>query len=368
MIVLQKSAGEVRNRKAKSRCGGGAPCRSRSEFTFCILHFVLCLVFSPNSSLLADEKTPSAEETFVKQERFLGVVTEPVPDALAAQLKDRLPAGRGLVVKRLLPESPAEKAGVRPFDVLTAANDQPLSSPDQLKGIVTRSAPQSLIRLKLLREAKAQTVDVLPGERTISRLIHRHAGEDQAATGGKTLEKKIAAAGELLAGNAAESLPAYSVGVQTRDGRQFQVEVSYSKDGGEETAHKTSGTSAEVTDRLKSLPKPVVDCVARQIARVSEDRQTLRSVRFRFTPRPEGQQQVLKATLRKPQANGVTAAFEWQQPMGDARDMLPLQALLESSTFTAQLQDLDPAVRDKIESTLKQSTLPAGTLKVESSQ
>lgn len=346
-----------------------APCRNRFDFAHCIVHFALCVVFTPIGFLRAEERSlPVTQETSVKQERYLGVVTEPVPDVLAAQLKERLPAGRGLVVKRLLPESPAEQAGVRPFDVLVAANDQPLSSPEQLKEIVTSSPPKSMIRLKLVREAKTQTVDVLPGRRTVSRLIHRHAGKDQTAEGEKRSEKKIAAVGELLSGGAAESFPSYSVGVQTRDGRQFQVEVSYSKEGVEEAVQKVSGTSAEVTERLKSLPKPVLDCISRQIARVAEDRQTLRSVRFRFTPRPEGQQQVLKATLRKPQTNGVTASFEWQQPMGDARDALPLQALLESSTFTAQLEDLDPVVREKIESTLKQFVLPAGTLKIESSQ
>lgn len=342
--------------------------RPHPQFAVCILHFAFCLAWLPLKSSEAQESNRPisgvTERTTVKRERYLGVVTETVPEVLAVQLKDHLTPGRGLVVKRLLPDSPAQKAGIRPFDVLTKANGQSLSSPDQLKEIITLSPQQSPIQLELVREAKTQTVDVLPAERMISRLIHRHAGEGLAATA----EKRIASTEASPAPAIAEVATAYSVSVRTQDGQQFQVEVSLPAQDAEEVRHQASGSPSEVMTRLKSLPKPVRESVSQHMVRLTEDRHTLRTVQFRFQPRRQGQQQALAVTLRKPESKGSIRSFEWQQPMGDAPDTVPLETLLKAPAFTAQLKDLDPAVRDKIESTLKDAVLPAGTLKVESSQ
>lgn len=339
------------------------------QFAVGMWHFALCLVFLLAASTHADEAIPSkppvVERTTVKQERYLGVVTESVPEALAAQLKDRLAAGHGLVVKRVLPDSPAAKAGIRPFDVLTAADGTPLGTPDQLKKLVTLTSAGRMLRLELIRETKAQTVDVLPGQRMVSRMIHRHAG---AQPGNAAAESTAAADREDAANEPSAELPAYSVGVQTRDGRQFQVEVRMPADGVDDVLHKASGTSGEIAARLKALPQPVRHSVLRQITRISEDRQTLRTVQFRFQPRRQGHRQVMTATLRKPQSDGAIKSFEWQQPMPDAAETVPLQKLLDTPAFTAELKDLDPAVRHKIEAALKTAALPAGTLRIESSQ
>src|SRR5206468_7733179 len=47
---------------------------------------------------------------------YLGVATMEVPPELAAQLK--LSPGMGLVVNSVLPDSPAERAGVKQYDVI----------------------------------------------------------------------------------------------------------------------------------------------------------------------------------------------------------------------------------------------------------
>ncbi len=324
------------------------------------------------TALLADEplpkegptgkKTPVSEQTTIKTERYLGVVTEPIPEALAAQLKDVLPPGRGLLVTRVLPDSPAGKAGMQPFDVISAADAQPLVSPDQLKTLVTAGPAGQMLKLSFIRGAKVQVVDVQPGERTVSRLIHRHLGTPVApADESSAAKSQPAGDGEKIA-----SQPAYSVGVQTRDGRTFQVEVRIAAD--ESPAQKYTGTSAEISAHLKMLPESIQRSVTRQMVRLGEDRQTLRTVQFRFQPRRDGNRQVLAVSLRKPGTDGVVKSFEMQHPMGDAAQPTPLEQVLRVPDFAAQLKELDPAVREKIEATLKTASLPAATVKVEQSQ
>lgn len=335
---------------------------------------VLCAFCVSVTALLAEEPlskegpkgkiAPVSEQTTIKTERYLGVVTEPIPEALAAQLKDVLPSGRGLLVTRVLPDSPAGKAGMQPFDVLSAADAQPLASPDQLKALVTAGPAGQMLKLSFIRGAKLQVVDVQPGERTVSRLIHRHLGPPETPAAEPAAAKsKSPGAGEKQA-----SQPAYSVGVQTRDGRTFQVEVRIDAAEVESPAQKFTGTSAEILARLKMLPDSIQRSVTRQMVRLGEDRQSLRTVQFRFQPRRDGNRQVLSVTLRKPDTDGVVKSFEMQHPMGDAAQPTPLEQVLRVPDFAAQLKELDPAVREKIEATLKTASLPAATVKVEQSQ
>lgn len=305
------------------------------------------------------------EQTTIKTERFLGVVTEPIPEALAAQLKEVLAAGRGLLVTRVLPDSPAEKAGVQPFDVISAADSQPLTAPDQLKSLVTSAPAGQMLKLEFIRGAKVQVVDVQPGERTVSRLVVRHLGSSaKENTADAVAEKSKTAPGV----DQLTPLPAYSVGVQTRDGKNFQVEVHVASETGDPPTQKLTGSITDISTRLKALPEPIQRSVTRQMARLSEDRQTLRTVQFRFQPRRDGNRQVLAVTLRKPEADGTVKSFELQHPMGDAVQPTPLEQVLRVPDFAAQLKSLDPAVREKIESTLKTASLPAATVKVEQSQ
>jgi hypothetical protein len=61
---------------------------------------------------------------------YIGVITTPLPAMLTAQLG--LSEGFGLVVAEVLPESPAAKAGLQRYDVLTKFNDQQLVDSNQL--------------------------------------------------------------------------------------------------------------------------------------------------------------------------------------------------------------------------------------------
>ena len=80
---------------------------------------------------------------------YLGVATSPPTPILREQLK--LSEGMGLVVEFVDKESPAEKAGIRRYDVLTKLEDQLLVNAEQLAVLVRSKKPGDDVELTLIR-------------------------------------------------------------------------------------------------------------------------------------------------------------------------------------------------------------------------
>lgn len=94
-------------------------------------------------------------------DRWIGVACEPVPPAVRAQLS--VPEGQGILVGQVVPDSPADKAGIKQFDVLVAVDGKPLVAATDLVGAV--AAGEEKLSLELLRGGKKKTVEVTPAER-----------------------------------------------------------------------------------------------------------------------------------------------------------------------------------------------------------
>jgi len=98
----------------------------------------------------------------VKTEKgsYIGIATSPLPQVLREQLK--LPSGSGLVVDRVEPESPAETAGVKAYDVLQKLDDQVLINPHQFGVLVRQLKPDTEAKLAIIRQTQPQTITVKP--------------------------------------------------------------------------------------------------------------------------------------------------------------------------------------------------------------
>ena len=92
-------------------------------------------------------------------EYWLGVACYPAGGALSAQLG--LPEGQGLVVQRVVPESPAAKAEIKQHDVLLEVGQRPLKNGRDLIDAV-QAAEGKQISVKLIRGAKPKQVAVTP--------------------------------------------------------------------------------------------------------------------------------------------------------------------------------------------------------------
>jgi C-terminal processing protease CtpA/Prc len=97
---------------------------------------------------------PATEQ---KTEYYIGVSIEAADEALRAQLA--LPKGQGVVVNDVVSGSPAEKAGVKKYDILLDLGGKHIDSPESLTRQV-QSAQDKPTTLKLLRAGKALVLPV----------------------------------------------------------------------------------------------------------------------------------------------------------------------------------------------------------------
>jgi len=122
-----------------------------------------------------DDKTADNAEEAKQPKYWLGLGGSPIENA-ALRTQLQLADDVGVLVASVVPNSPAEKAGLRQHDVIVAVNGEPISDLTALQKVVADGGKKP-IELKIIRLAKEQTVKVTPEERP--------ANAPQAAPGGQ---------------------------------------------------------------------------------------------------------------------------------------------------------------------------------------
>jgi len=95
------------------------------------------------------------------QRAGIGIVLEPLTPALAKQLGLDSQT-KGVMVKMVVPGSPAEKAGLKVGDVITAFNDNPVASLPAFRFNVAASDVGKSYELTYYRDGQKQTTKVTP--------------------------------------------------------------------------------------------------------------------------------------------------------------------------------------------------------------
>ncbi len=122
---------------------------------------------------------------FLPEGKFwIGALTVPVPPALRAQLA--LAENEGLLVHAILPKSPAEKAGLKEYDVLLKAGGAILASPADLIAAAEKAKDKPLA-VELIRGGKRQTLAITPIPRSAGNVAFS-AGPGVMFFGGATAE------------------------------------------------------------------------------------------------------------------------------------------------------------------------------------
>lgn len=94
---------------------------------------------------------------------WLGVnITDADPDVAKMY---GVPDGGGVVIAKVIPGDPAEKAGVKAGDIVVEVNGQRVKNSAELRMRVGALAPNSSARLTVYRKGKKQTITVKLGER-----------------------------------------------------------------------------------------------------------------------------------------------------------------------------------------------------------
>jgi len=89
---------------------------------------------------------------------MLGVTIQGIDADLAASLN--LPAARGAIVTSVAAGGPAERAGIKRGDVITAINNQPVADNNSLRNQVASLGPNSNATVTFVRNGREQTAQV----------------------------------------------------------------------------------------------------------------------------------------------------------------------------------------------------------------
>jgi serine protease Do len=112
---------------------------------------------------------------------YLGTAIAAVDAETAKQFN--VAVHEGAIVREVRPNSPAERAGVAPGDVIVGLNGQKVTDPPTLQGIVEQLEPGKAYNLEVIRDGKKQTLRVtieeMPADYTLRSEPTRRDGGDR---------------------------------------------------------------------------------------------------------------------------------------------------------------------------------------------
>jgi serine protease Do len=93
---------------------------------------------------------------------WLGVESQEITSEKAKELK--LPAERGVLLERIVPDSPAAKAGLKDNDVITEINGQRVEGAAQFRRMIHEIPAGRSVQFTVWRDGKAQSIGVTLGK------------------------------------------------------------------------------------------------------------------------------------------------------------------------------------------------------------
>jgi serine protease Do len=134
------------------------------------------------------------------QRGYLGVGLQPLSEDIAGSLG--LPKDSGEIVRSVVPNGPAGRAGLVQGDVIVKVNGQPVTPDQTVSYLVANTSVGSRVPLEIIRGGKRATVyvqvDERPTEEALAKLSGGNTG-DQGVTGGTSAVAPQRALGLSLA-------------------------------------------------------------------------------------------------------------------------------------------------------------------------
>jgi serine protease Do len=114
---------------------------------------------------------------------YIGISLRPVDEVSAKSLK--LDKVAGALVDDIIKDSPAEKSGIEPGDVILELDGKPVNSSNDLQSLVAQRRAGDKVNLKIWREGKSINKQVTLKRRDDDKL----ASNDEGVTGSTTSEE-----------------------------------------------------------------------------------------------------------------------------------------------------------------------------------
>ncbi|MCX7944197.1 MAG: Do family serine endopeptidase [Deltaproteobacteria bacterium] len=105
---------------------------------------------------------PQLKEKGMVERAWLGISLGPVPDEVIKNYN--LKSKKGAYVYSVFRDSPADKAGIKPDDIIVEYNGKKIETSDDLPWLVSNSPINKPVKIKLLREGKEIVVEAKPAK------------------------------------------------------------------------------------------------------------------------------------------------------------------------------------------------------------
>jgi serine protease Do len=112
---------------------------------------------------------------------YLGIGMYPVTEAIAQRY--HLDRPTGVLIDQVMEDSPAEKAGLKPLDVLLMVDNQEMDAPNQVQNYIALKDPGDVVTLSILRDGKQRPVKVTLGQKDMGKEKTVQAEEDMPKLG-----------------------------------------------------------------------------------------------------------------------------------------------------------------------------------------
>lgn len=113
-------------------------------------------------------KTPKSERT--KVSGWIGVMIDDVSERIAH--KNKLESEEGAFVREVVPDSPADSAGIQEGDVIVAFNDKKIEDPGDLVDAIRKTEPGTKATLAILRTGEKKNLTLVVGKTKKRVLSH----------------------------------------------------------------------------------------------------------------------------------------------------------------------------------------------------
>ena len=206
------------------------------------------------------EASTITQQNAQTQRTWLGISLSNVPEVLSWQLGNVIPERQGVMVQFVSPGSPAQKAGIQPFDIILSYGDQQIYSVEQLVSLVASDAVDKEVTLGVVRNGTKEKIKITLGARslpTVPIVRPRHP------MFGFNNQPMMPSFPRAMPDFRMPPLPApsekthvmqqfESIQVKTLGDDRYHAEVEYQENGGEKKKFVFEGKYDEVIDQIKS--------------------------------------------------------------------------------------------------------------------
>lgn len=317
---------------------------------------------------------------------YVGIVTEPVPAVLAAQLENTLKSGQGVGIKHVLRDSPAKKAGLKVFDVLTTYNGKAITSSDVLRKFVLDTPKGSKVQFGVIRNSQHQIIEV-----TLIQKLYRHykfsvkpIDKNQGPKNQVPNKIKSAQPGQEgpIAARSSETDP---LGRKTPLGfshipvttthnlsllfvgnakEGHSVKVSYQDANDALQTHHFKGNLDEISHQIIDLPDHVQMMINERLKELKMALQGKAMLRFQVKGHMQGKNRFIRVFLSRPTKDRSIRMVELDHYLG-ARPTLNVNQILGNQIFTQEMKQLTPDIQERIRATLKRIRVASPQVRVD---